>query len=76
MPPDKGKTAMENCLAKSKDINLVYSINEPSGGGAAEALEAAGIKDAIIVSVDGGCNPGLEAGRRAAPSGPPRSSTR
>ena len=29
---------METCLAKSKDINLVYTINEPSGGGAAEAL--------------------------------------
>ncbi len=51
---------MENCLSKSKDINVVYSINEPSGGGAAEALQDAGIKDAIIVSVDGGCNPGLK----------------
>ena len=59
VPPDKGKTAMENCLSKSKDINVVYSINEPSGGGAAEALDA-GIKDAIVVSVDGGCNPGMK----------------
>ena len=49
---------METCLTKSKDINLVYSINEPSGGGAAEALNAAGVK-ATIVSVDGGCDPGL-----------------
>ena len=57
---DKGKTAMENCLSKSKDINVVYSINEPSGGGAAEALQDAGIKDAIVVSVDGGCDPGLK----------------
>ena len=32
---------METCLAKSKDINLVYSINEPAGVGAAEALKAA-----------------------------------
>jgi fructose transport system substrate-binding protein len=55
---DQGKTAMETCLAKSKNINLVYSINEPSGVGAAEALEAAGVK-ATIVSVDGGCNPGI-----------------
>ena len=39
---DQGKTAMETCLAKSKDINLVYTINEPAGVGAAEALEAAG----------------------------------
>ena len=57
---DKGKTAMENCLSKSKEINVVYSINEPSGGGAAEALEDVGIKDALVVSVDGGCNPGLK----------------
>jgi fructose transport system substrate-binding protein len=55
---DQGKTAMETCLAKSKNINLVYSINEPSGVGAAEALEAAGVK-ATIVSVDGGCEPGI-----------------
>jgi fructose transport system substrate-binding protein len=51
--PD-GKTAMERCLAKNPDINLVYSINEPSGTGASEALKAAG-KTATIVSVDGGC---------------------
>jgi fructose transport system substrate-binding protein len=56
---DGGKTAMETCLAKSKDINLVYTINEPAAGGAAEALNAAGVK-ATIVSVDGGCDPGLK----------------
>ena len=26
----KGQTAMENCLQKSPDINLVYTINEPA----------------------------------------------
>src|SRR5829696_4675875 len=57
---DTGKTAMENCLSKSKDINVVYTINEPSAGGAAEALKDAGKDDAIIVSVDGGCDPGLK----------------
>jgi fructose transport system substrate-binding protein len=57
--PDLGKQAMETCLAKSKEINLVYTINEPAAVGASEALEAANVKDAIIVSVDGGCNPGL-----------------
>ena len=41
---DHGKTAMETCLAKTKDINLVYTINEPAAVGAAEALEAAGVK--------------------------------
>jgi fructose transport system substrate-binding protein len=50
----EGKTSMERCLAKNPDINLVYSINEPDGIGAAEALKAAG-KTALIVSVDGGC---------------------
>jgi fructose transport system substrate-binding protein len=57
--PDLGKTAMETCLAKSKEINLVYTINEQAAVGASEALKAANVSDAIIVSVDGGCNPGL-----------------
>jgi fructose transport system substrate-binding protein len=56
---DTGKTAMENCLSKSKDINVVYTINEPSAAGAADALDAAGVK-ATIVSVDGGCSPGIQ----------------
>jgi fructose transport system substrate-binding protein len=56
---DTGKTAMENCLSKSKDINVVYTINEPSAAGAAEALSAAKVSGAIVVSVDGGCNPGI-----------------
>jgi fructose transport system substrate-binding protein len=50
----EGKSAMERCLAKNPGINLVYSINEPDGSGAYEALKAAG-KKATIVSVDGGC---------------------
>ncbi len=58
---DDGRTAMETCLAKSKQINVVYSINEPAGVGAAQAIEAAGLKDVIVVSVDGGCSPGIEA---------------
>lgn len=57
--PDLGKTAMETCLAKSKDINLVYTINEPAAVGASDALKAANVSGAIIVSVDGGCDPGL-----------------
>ena len=51
---------MENCLSKTKDINVVYTINEPAAAGAAEAIKDAGIK-APIVSVDGGCSPGLAA---------------
>lgn len=48
-----GQTGMEQLLAKCPDINVVYSINEPSGLGAYAALTAAG-KSAIISSVDGG----------------------
>jgi fructose transport system substrate-binding protein len=52
----KGQTAMENCLQKAGDINLVYTINEPAALGAFNALKAAGKqKDVVIVSVDGGC---------------------
>ena len=46
---------METCLSKSDGINVVYTINEPTAVGAAAALKAAGITDALIVSVDGGC---------------------
>ena len=52
----KGQTAMENCLQKAPDINLVYTINEPAAFGAYAALKAAGKeKNVIIVSIDGGC---------------------
>ena len=52
-----GRKGMENCLAANPDINVVYTINEPTAFGAAVALEAAGKTvgvDAIVVSVDGG----------------------
>ncbi|TMS00551.1 sugar ABC transporter substrate-binding protein [Nonomuraea basaltis] len=52
----KGQTAMENCLQKAPDINLVYTINEPAALGAFTALKAKGReKEVLIVSVDGGC---------------------
>ncbi|MEV1242830.1 sugar ABC transporter substrate-binding protein [Nonomuraea sp. NPDC050022] len=52
----KGQEAMENCLQKAPDINLVYTINEPAALGAYTALKAKGReKDVLIVSVDGGC---------------------
>lgn len=65
----KGQTAMENCLQKNPNINLVYSINEPSGLGAYNALHKAG-KTALLVSVDGGCTgvQGVQAGKIAATS--------
>ncbi|MBT0571557.1 sugar ABC transporter substrate-binding protein [Curvibacter sp. CHRR-16] len=52
----KGQTAMENCLQKNPDINLVYTINEPAAAGAFNALKKAGKEKGVtIVSVDGGC---------------------
>jgi len=52
----KGQTAMENCLQRAPDINVVYTINEPAAAGAYRALRAAGReKTVLIVSVDGGC---------------------
>jgi len=51
---DGGRSAMERCLTKNPDINVVYTINEPTAVGASAALKAQG-KDAMIVSVDGGC---------------------
>ena len=53
-----GLKAMEALLAKDPDINVVYTINEPSAAGAFEALKAAGKEGVLIVSVDGGC-PGV-----------------
>jgi fructose transport system substrate-binding protein len=52
----RGQTAMENCLQKNPDINLVYTINEPTAAGAYKALKAAGKeRGVVLVSVDGGC---------------------
>jgi fructose transport system substrate-binding protein len=57
--PEGGQKSMETLLAKDPDINVVYTINEPAAEGAYAALKAAGKeKQAIIVSVDGGC-PGV-----------------
>jgi fructose transport system substrate-binding protein len=53
----QSQPAMENCLQKSPNINVLYTINEPSAAGAWTALKKAGkTKNAVtIVSVDGGC---------------------
>jgi fructose transport system substrate-binding protein len=53
---DGGRQAMEQCLSKNPDINVVYTINEPAGEGAFAALKAAKRQDkAFIVSIDGSC---------------------
>jgi fructose transport system substrate-binding protein len=51
------QTAMENCLQKNPNIDVVYTINEPSAAGAWTALKSAGktTSGVTIVSVDGGC---------------------
>lgn len=52
----KGQTVMENCLQQHPDINVVYTVNEPSGAGAWNALRKAGRDSTVIlVSIDGGC---------------------
>ncbi len=56
-----GRTGMETLLQKCPDINVVYTINEPTAAGAWEALKALGKDDGsvLITSVDGGC-PGVK----------------
>jgi fructose transport system substrate-binding protein len=51
------QTAMENCLQKDPNIDVVYTINEPSAAGAWTALKNAGKSkgEVTVVSVDGGC---------------------
>jgi fructose transport system substrate-binding protein len=61
--PEGGRKGMENCLAGNPDINVVYTINEPTAFGANAAIEAAGLvvgEDVLVVSVDGG-RAGVEA---------------
>ncbi len=55
-----GRAGMETLLQKDHDINVVYTINEPTAAGAYAALKAAGKGTGVlVVSVDGGC-PGVK----------------
>ncbi len=57
---DGGRQAMEQCLSRNPEINVVYTINEPAGEGAYAALKADNREDkAFIVSIDGSCQ-GME----------------
>jgi len=51
-----GQKGLEQLLAKNPNINVVYTINEPTAAGAEQAMTAKGKKpaDYIMVSVDGG----------------------
>lgn len=68
--PSGGQTAMETCLAKDPNINVVYTINEPSAQGAVRALQSAN-KHPIVVTIDGSCAnlPYIKSGSIAATSG-------
>jgi fructose transport system substrate-binding protein len=52
-----GLAAMELLLQANPDINVLYTINEPTAAGAMQAIEAAGKgpDDVLVLSVDGGC---------------------
>ena len=52
----KGKESMENILATTQNIDVLYSHNDAMTLGAIEAIEAAGLepgKDIIIITIDG-----------------------
>ncbi|SDP17882.1 monosaccharide ABC transporter substrate-binding protein, CUT2 family [Nakamurella panacisegetis] len=53
----KAQSAMENLLQAHPDVNVVYSINEPAGRGAYQALTEKGLQSKVIVgSIDGSCS--------------------
>ncbi len=66
-----GQSAMETCLAKDPNINVVYAINEPAAEGAAVALKKAHKTGVIVAAIDGGCAdiPFLTSGQMTATSG-------
>ncbi|HEY0718743.1 MAG TPA: substrate-binding domain-containing protein [Streptosporangiaceae bacterium] len=66
-----GQTAMEQCLSKDPNINVVYAINEPAAEGAGTALKAAHKTGVLVLAIDGGCAdiPYLQSGEMTATSG-------
>jgi fructose transport system substrate-binding protein len=68
---DGGQTAMEQCLSKDPNINVVYAINEPAAEGAGAALKAAHKTGVLVLAIDGGCAdiPYLKSGEMTATSG-------
>jgi fructose transport system substrate-binding protein len=51
-----GQSNMETLLQKDPDINLVYTVSEPVGYGAYQALQQAGKTDQVtLVTIDGSC---------------------
>ncbi len=53
----KAQAAMENLLQAHPTVNVVYSINEPAGRGAYQALTEKGLQSKVLVaSIDGSCS--------------------
>ena len=46
-------TTMENILQSTTDIDIVWALNDPTGLGAQQAIEAAGLTGIDIVAIDG-----------------------
>lgn len=53
---DTGQSAMEKLLSAHPDINLAYTINEPTAHGAATAIKNQSHNPVTMVSVDGACS--------------------
>src|ERR1700753_3566072 len=68
---DGGQTAMEQCLSKDPNINVVYAINEPAAEGAGGGFKAAHKTGVLVLAIDGGCAdiPYLKSGEMTATSG-------
>ncbi len=53
----KAQSAMENLLQAHPDVNVVYSINEPAGRGAYQALTEKNLQSKVTLgSIDGSCS--------------------
>jgi fructose transport system substrate-binding protein len=66
-----GQSAMETCLSKDPNINVVYAINEPAAEGAVRALKAADKHGVTVVAIDGACTalPFIKSGEIGATAG-------
>lgn len=53
---ETGQAEMEKLLSAHPDINLVYTINEPTARGAGTAITNQSTNDVTVVSVDGACS--------------------
>src|SRR5579875_109802 len=66
-----GQSAMETCLAKNPNINVVYAINEPAAEGSVKAVQDAQRSGITVVTIDGSCGnlPYVSKGQFAATAG-------